>query len=141
MAFQFAYKLSGSAPTMITLPVKASAVISAGELVNIESGTADGAATTDAALCGIALHDADNTGGSAGDISVRVIIDPDAVYAIEDANARLAGATLDIASGGLGVTTSSNADLVVVAPSSATERTLVKIVSTQHYLTVNLTVN
>lgn len=99
MAFSFAYKLSGGAPTLLTLPVKASSVISRGELVNIESGYVDGAATADAALAGIALHAADNTSGSSGDISVQVIIDPDAVYAVADANARVAGATLDIASG------------------------------------------
>lgn len=137
MGFQFAYRMAGSAPTIITLPVKAGAVISMGELVNIESGEADGAATADAALCGIALHAADNSSGAGGAINVDVIIDPDAVYAVDDANARLAGATLDIASGGLGVTTTSNADLVVVAPSAATEQTLVRIVRAQHYLTAS----
>lgn len=136
MGFSFAYKMSGGAPTMITLPVKAASVISAGELVNIESGFVDGAATADTTLAGIALGAADNTSGSNGDLSVSVIIDPDAVYAVADANARVAGATLDIASGGLGVAASSNADLVVVAPSSASERTLVRICRSQHYLTV-----
>ncbi len=134
--FQFAYKMSGSSPTIYTIPVKAAAVLSAGELVNLESGYADAAATADAALMGIALHAADNTSGSSGDINVDVIVDPDAVYAVDDANARVAGATLDIASGGMGVTTSSNADLIVVAPCTASERTLVRIQRSQHYLTV-----
>lgn len=135
--FQFAYKMSGSAPTIYTIPVKAGSVISIGELVNLESGYADGAATADAALMGISLEAADNTAGSNGDLDIDVIVDPDAVYSVEDANARLAGATLDIASGALGVTTTSNADLIVVAPSTASERTLVRIVRTQHYLTAN----
>lgn len=135
MAFQFAYKMSGGAPTIYDLPVKASSVVSVGEIVNLESGFVDGGATADTALVGIALEAANNTGGSNGDLSVKCIVDPDAVYSIVDANARVAGATLDLASGAQGVTTSSNADVIVVAPSSATEDTLVRIVRSQHYLT------
>lgn len=136
MAFQFAYKMSGGAPTIYNLPVKADAVISVGEIVNLESGYVDGGATADTALVGISLEAADNTGGSSGDLDVRCIVDPDAVYAVTDANARVAGATLDLATGAQGLAASSNADLVVVAPSSATEDTLVRIVRSQHYLTV-----
>lgn len=66
-------------------------------------------------------------GGADGATSIKAIVNPDAVYAVDDANARLAGATLDIAAGGMGVAASVNADLLVVAPSSAAERTLVRI--------------
>ena len=72
---------------MYDLPVKANSVISLGELVNLESGYVDGAATNDAALVGIALEAANNTGGADGAISIKAIVDPDAVYAIDDANA------------------------------------------------------
>ena len=60
---------------------------------------------------------------------MRVITDPDAVYSTYDQNARVAGATLDIAgtTGQMTLATSSNVDLLVVATSTATERTLVKI--------------
>lgn len=135
MGFALAYRMAGGAPTIYDLPVKANAVISLGELVNLESGYVDGAATNDAALVGIALEAANNTGGADGALSIKAIVDPDAVYAVDDANARLAGATLDIAAGGMGVAASVNADLLVVAPSSAAERTLVRIARASHYLT------
>jgi hypothetical protein len=135
MGFTYAYKLSGNAPTILDLPVLADAVISAGEIVNLEGGYVDGGATLDTALVGIALEAATATGLSSGDLSVKCIVDPDAVYSVVDANARLAGATLDLASGAQGVTTSSNTELIVVAPSTATEPTLVRIIDGLHYLT------
>jgi hypothetical protein len=133
--FTFAHKLSGGAPTIVEMPVLADAVISAGELVNLESGYVDGAATTDTALVGLALEAAIATGLSNGDKHIKVIIDPDAIYSCVDANARVAGATLDLASGAQGVTTSSNTDVVVVYPSTATEPTHVMIITALHYLT------
>lgn len=131
MGFTFAYRLSGAAPTIVDIPLKASSVLVAGSFVNLESGTLDEAATNDTALVGIALQT--KTYAAATD-TVPVIIDPDAVYSIVDANARAAGATLDIASDGSTIATSSNTDLVVVAPSAATEPTLVMIIRTSHYL-------
>lgn len=122
MAFTFAYTLDGSAPRAVEYPVKDTVVLSAGEMVNLESGEVDTAATADTALVGIAVSDVDNTDD--GEV-VRCIMNPNAVYSVEDNNARLAGALLDIATGGLGVTTDSNHDLVVVETSTATEPTLV----------------
>lgn len=131
MAFIFAYKLSGGAPIVERLRVKASAVLSKGELTNLESGEIDAAATSDTALVGAALEDCDNT---ADGLFCDVIVDSDAVYSVVDANARVKGALLDIASGGLLVTTDSNHDLIVVEDSSATEPTLVTF-NRNHYLT------
>lgn len=130
MAFVFAYSLSGTAPIIERLVVKASAVLSKGELVNLESGEVDAAATGDTALVGIACEDCDNT---ADGLSVDVIVNEDAVYSVVDANARAKGALLDIGSGGLAVTTDSNHDLIVVEASSATQPTLVTFNQT-HYL-------
>ena len=129
--FEFAFTLSGGAPIRFEFPVADTVVLSQGELVNIESGEADAGASGDATLAGIAEHDVDNT--LDGEL-VSVIINPDAVYSVVDANARSAGDTLDIASGGMGVTTSGDADLVVVRNCTAAERTLVKISSGEHYL-------
>lgn len=134
MGFRFAYKLSGGAPTILDLPLAADTVTAVGEMMNLESGYLDDGATADTALVGIALEAQDNTGGSSGDLYAKCIVDPDAVYAVTDANARVAGATLDLASGAQGVAASSNTDLIVVAPSSATEDTLVMIIRTSHYL-------
>lgn len=122
MAFIFAYTLDGSAPRPVEYPVKDTVVLSKGELCNLESGEVDGAATGDSALVGPAQADVDNTND--GEV-VRCIMNPNAVYRVVDNNARLAGALLDIATGGLGVTTASNNDLIVVETSTATEPTLV----------------
>lgn len=130
MAFDFAYRLSGAAPTILDIVVLDTEVLSRGELVNIETGEAATAAAGDTSLAGIAVEDVDNT---ADGESCRVIIDPDAVYSVVDNNARVIGALLDIASGALGVTTASQNDLVVVKDSAADERTLVTF-NNNHFL-------
>lgn len=130
MAFEFAYCLHGGAPQIQSIPIADTVVLSQGELLNLESGEVDTAATSDTALVGIALEDKDNTNDG---LSVRCIVSEDAVYSVVDNNARLKGATLDIGTGGLTVAASSNADLIVVKDSTATERTLVTFNNT-HYL-------
>jgi hypothetical protein len=66
---------------------------------------------------------------------IRFVRNADAVYGVTDANARVAGATLDItgATGAQGVTTSSGKEFVVVQASSATEETLVRINIGKHH--------
>lgn len=133
MPFIWVGSTDGSEPIIKTFPVKDTVVLSKGELVNLESGEADAAATGDTALLGIATHAVDNTNDGE---TVAVIVNPGAIYADEsDTNIRLAGATLDIASGGLGVTTSSNADLLVWENSTATEKTKV-VFNGSHYTQV-----
>ena len=128
--FEFAYLANGgTAPTIQNIVVADAEVLSAGELVNLESGELDAAATADTALVGAMVQDVNNADDG---LSGHVITDQDAVYSVEDNNARVIGATLDIAAGGMGVTTSSNADLIVVRTSTATERTLVMFNNT-HY--------
>lgn len=131
MAFEFAYSLDGSDPIIQEFTVKASAVISHGELVNLESGEADAGATNDSAFIGPAVEDVDNT---VDGHTVRVIVNRYAVYKVTDANERVVGATLDIATGALGVAASSNVDLRVVKSSSATEPTYVMIAPGEHWL-------
>lgn len=130
MAFEFAYTLDGSAPMVEELTVADTVVLSIGEMVNLESGELTTAVTADTALVGVVVNAVDNT---ADGLKAFVITNEAAVYAVTDANARVKGATLDIATGALGVTTSSNADLIVVEDSSATQKTLVTFNNT-HYL-------
>jgi hypothetical protein len=102
-------------------------------MLNLETGLVDIAATNDSALVGIseaAYAAADLTAGTS---LIRCIEDPDAVYSVVDNNARLKGATLDLATGGAGVAASNNVDLIVVETSSATEPTLVQIAHGEHY--------
>lgn len=129
--FDYAYNLGGGEPNIQEFVVVNDGVIAQGALCNLESGEATLAVTDDAALIGVALETVDNADDG---LKIRCIVNPDAVYSVVDANARVAGATLDIATGALGVTTSSNADLIVVADSTATERTLVMIAPGEHYL-------
>lgn len=131
--FSFRYRLSGGTPTILDLYCKDTETLTKGDLVNLESGEIDLAATNDSALLGVVLETAAGTDSTT---QFRVIVDRDAVYGVYDANARVTGATLDITgtTGQQTVTTSSNADVVVVAPSSASEETLVMINTGNHAL-------
>lgn len=131
--FTFRYRLGGGAPTIQDLTFKDTETLTKGDLVNLETGEIDLAATGDTALVGVALE---TKAGTDSTTKLQVISDPDAVYAVVDNNARLIGATLDIsgATGAQTVTTSSNQDVVVVANSSATEETLVMIKRNEHWL-------
>ena len=130
--FTFAYRLSGGAPTIQDILFKDAETITKGDMVNLETGEVDLAATIDNALVGVALETklgVDSTN------RLKCITDDDAVYSVVDNNARLAGATLDIsgATGAQTVTTSSNKEFIVIAESSATEPTLVIINPTAHW--------
>ena len=130
--FRFMYRLSGGQPTIQKLTFKDTETLYKGDLVNLESGEIDLAATNDSALVGVVLK---TTAGVDSTTQVEVITDADAVYAVYDANARAIGATLDItgSAGAMGVTTSSNADVQVVADSTADEWTLVMINHGEHW--------
>lgn len=132
--FTFAYRLGGGQPTIQRPYFASSITITKGDIVSLESGLADLGATDDATLAGVALETV--VGTTAKDIAI--ITDADAVYSVTDAYARLNGALLDISgtTGAMGVTTNSSHDVQVVADSSATEPTLVKILEGSHYLTV-----
>lgn len=123
--FTFRYRLSGGAPTIQVLKAAGTLTLTKGDLLNLESGEVDLGAAADANFLGMCL----DTGARTASVSdVTFISDADAVYAVDDANARLAGATLDIAgaTGAQGVAASSGKEFVVLAPSSAAEETLVR---------------
>jgi hypothetical protein len=129
--FHFAYRLGGGDPTIQDLLFKDTETLTKGDLVNLETGEVDLAATDDAALLGAVLE---TISGTDSTTRIKVITDSDAVYAVYDANARLVGATLDISgtTGQMTVGATSNADLTVVSESSATEPTLVMITHGEH---------
>lgn len=120
--FHWAGSLDGSEPIIQEFVVKASAVISKGEMLNLESGEADAGAAADTGLIGIAVEDVDNT---VDGHTVHAIANPNAIYATEDANARVTGALLDLASGGMGLTTDSSHTFMVVSDSTSSEPTQV----------------
>lgn len=129
--FKWAWNEGGGAPIIQTFVVKNAAVITEFSILNFESGEVDLAATNDTELIGVAVEAADNT---ADGLSVRVMVNNDSVWAVDDANARTVGDTLDIGSGALTVAASSNVDLVVVRTSSATEPTYVKFAQGERWI-------
>lgn len=131
--FRFSHRLCGAPATVRKFYAKDTETLSAGDLLNVENGEVDLAATNDTALIGVATQTLACTDSTT---QIEVIVDEDAVYSVYDPNARLIGATLDIsgATGAMTVTTSSNADVIVVANSSAAERTLVMIVRAEHVI-------
>ena len=125
LGFRYRYRLNGGQPTVQDLLMKDTETLTKGDLVNLESGEIDLAATADTALVGICLE----TGaGTDSTTYKKCYVDADAVYGVYDATARLKGATLDIAgaTGAMTIATSSNKELVVVEASTATEETLVR---------------
>lgn len=130
--FVFAFRESGGAPTILDLTFKDSETLTKGDIVNLESGQVDLGATNDDGLVGVVLE---TKAGTTAVTRIKCIVDEDAVYSVSDANARLAGATLDLtgATGAMSVTTSSNKDLLVARESSATEPTLVRINPNHHW--------
>ncbi len=133
--FTFAYRLGGGQPTIQTATFQDSETLTKGDMLSLEAGLADLGASDDATLAGVALE---TVAGTTAVSTIDLITDADAVYSVTDANARKNGALLDIsgATGAMTVTTNSNHDVQVVADSSATEPTLVKILEGSHYLTV-----
>ena len=132
MAFVYAFRESGGAPTIVDLLFKDTETLTKGDLVNLETGEVDLAATNDTALVGVVLE---TKAGTDSTTRIKCITDEDAVYSVTDANARLTGATLDVsgATGAQTVATSSNKDLLVARESSATENTLVRINPNNHW--------
>ena len=146
--YEWRYNISGGRPLILTFLMKDSETFTRGDVMNIESGEVDLAATGDAALAGIFVgpeNPDDAVDGKPGTVAgtdsttiVKVIVNPDAVYAdANDTSARLAGATLDI-SGSTGAQTmaaSSNTEFVVVERKrQSTDETRLQICSTSHYL-------
>jgi uncharacterized protein YbcI len=128
--FEFRYRLNGGPPTVHS--VRAIVEVSAGDLVNMDDGAVAVAvaATGDTSLVGAAL---DRT-RPAGRSRIRVITDGDAVYAVDDGEARRAGETVALTggSGGQGIASGAEEDLSIVVDSRADEETLVRIRDGRH---------
>ena len=146
--FDWRYNVSGGRPLILTFVMKDTETLTRGDMLNIESGEVDLAATGDAALAGIFVgpeNPEDAVDGKPGTLAgtdsttvVKVIVNPDAVYAdANDTSARLAGATLDIsgATGAQTVAASSNTEFVVVERKrQSSDETRLMICSSAHYL-------
>ena len=123
--FRFRYRECGYPATIQYLTCQGTETLSKGDIVTLDTGEIDLAATADTALLGIVLE---TKSGTDSTTVYAVIVDEDAVYGVYDANARVKGATLDVAgaTGAMTVATSSNKEFVVVEASTASEETLVR---------------
>lgn len=140
--FRFVQRLSGGAPNIRNI-ISHDAASHVGDLVSLSSSKIQLAATNDDVFLGVLLGPEVSTKGNGGTLTltadtdkVRVVIDSDALYAVTDANARKFGDKLDIAgaTGAMSLAASSNNDVVVMADSSASEPTIVKIIDTHHVI-------
>lgn len=125
--FKWVYNLSGGRPLVQDLFMKDSETFTLGDMMNLESGEVDLAATGNTGILGVFAgpQDPDDTkNGSPGVVEgtdsttiVRVIVNPDAVYEDpDDTNSRNAGALLDLtgSTGAQALTGSNNTEFVVV---------------------------
>jgi hypothetical protein len=142
LGFRYRGRKCGKPPTIQSFVAKDAETLSKGDLLNLESGEVDLAATGDAAILGICLETKVCDGVATTGTRVKCIVDEDAIYGIYDANARLKGALLRM-SGTTGSMTQQAAsgtdDLRVWAESTATEETLVCIAHGKHVDSVAVT--
>lgn len=122
--FRYRGRRSGGAQTVQEFTFKDTETLSQGDMANLETGVVDLGATADANFLGVVME---TKAGTTAVTRIKVCVDDDAIYGVYDANARLKGATLDIAgtTGAQTVATSSNKEFVVYAESAADEETLV----------------
>ena len=146
--FEWRYNVSGGRPLILTFAMADTETFTRGDMMNVASGEVDLAVTGDLGLAGVFVgpeNPSDATDGSPGIVAgtdsttiVKVIVNPDAVYADpNDTSARLAGALLDIsgATGAQTVAASSNTEFVVVERKrQSSDETRLQIASTSHYL-------
>jgi len=144
--FIWAYNLSGGRELIFDFIMADTEILTVGDMLNIQTGEVDLAATNDALMLGPmngAVDPDDNVAGEAGRVSgtdsttaVRSTVNPDAVLTAPDANARLVGVNIDIAgaTGAQVYTGVTNSDFLVIKDSSAVEDTLAIIAPGEHYL-------
>lgn len=130
--FDFRFRAGGGQPTVQSFMFKNTETLSRGDFLNFEGGEVDLGDHGDVALLGVCQ---DTLDGVASTTSVRVITDADAVYGIEDNNARSLGELLDLtgATGSQGVAPSIDSELMVVLDCTAQEETLVRINAGHHH--------
>lgn len=129
--FRYRGRMGGGEPTIQDLLYKDTETLSKGDLVNLESGEIDLGATGDTNFLGVVLE---TQAGTDSTTRAKVIVDADAIYGVYDANARLKGATLDIAgaTGAQTIAASNNKEFVVWAESTADQETLVVFNTGKH---------
>ncbi|HEX8855297.1 MAG TPA: DUF2294 domain-containing protein [Thermoleophilaceae bacterium] len=124
--FEFRYRLDGGPPTVRRFRIKGPQTVTRGDIVNLERGEVDLAATMDTKLLGVSLE---TKAGSSEPADIEIIVDGDAVYSVDDSEARRRGDYLDVngLTGAQGVSGGLNQEFMVVVDSPAGDPTLVRI--------------
>jgi uncharacterized protein YbcI len=124
--FEFRHRLGGGQSTIDTFALKSASPVGAGDMLKLVDGQATVAAAGDAFLLGAAVEVSLDARPRP---SVRAITDADAVYAVQDGDARRQGDTLGLAgaTGAHGLTTRGAGAFTVIRDSPADEETLVRI--------------
>lgn len=132
LGFRYRGRKSGGAPTIQDMLCKDNETLSKGDMANLETGEIDLGATADTNFLGVILE---TQVGVDSTTRFKVIVDDDAIYEVYDPNARLKGATLDLAgaTGAQTIATSSNKEFVVFAESTADQPTLVCFNTGKHH--------
>jgi uncharacterized protein YbcI len=130
--FEFRYRLGGGAPTVETLPLGSRRMPAPGDMVTMDAGEIALAATGDQDLLGVAVE---TSTGTVEQGKMKVITDPDAVYAVANGHVRTGIGTVDLigATGGQGIGEGPNGDLAVVLESEDAAETLVRISVGRHW--------
>lgn len=148
MAFDWVYNVGGGRPLILEFYSKDTESLHHGDLMNVESGEVDLAASDDATLAGVLVSAVDPTDYDDNNqaliaavdstTKLRVTVNPDAVYCDRraDTAARAAGVGLDLtgATGAQKFAAVSNTDFIVIRTSIAGEGTFAKIAHGEHYL-------
>ncbi len=134
MPFDFTSTSTGEGTTPIRKKfyMQDAAVIPIGAIGQVSATTGEIALGVSGSglLIGVSAHGVDNTDDGE---QIVVSTNPEAVFSVVDANARVLGEQLDLSSDGLGLTTDNNHDFVVVEPSTATESTYVSFYGSAHF--------
>jgi|GEM_PF-3186796 len=126
LGFRFEYYIGGTTTPQLSMdiPMVDALSMDAGDMAEITTGEVDYGATNSTTLYGVCAETVDN---AADGETMRLIIAKNAVFSVEDSSARVTGEALDINGTYDGVTTNSNSDVMVVKPSSTSQRTFVMV--------------
>lgn len=128
-------------PTIQSFVAASAATYHKGDLLGLVSGEVEIAASNGTNFLGICLETKVCDGVATTGTKLQVIVDEDAVYGVYDATARSKGDILDIAgaTGAMTLAADNDSDVVVFAPSAATEETLVCFAHGSHTDNINVT--
>jgi len=126
LGFRFEYYIGGTTTAQFIpdTPMVDTLSMDAGDMAEITTGEADYGATASTTLRGVCAETVDNADDGE---TMKLIDGENAVFSVEDSSARAHGDIVDINGTYDGIATKSNSDLLIVRPSTASQRTFLMI--------------